>query len=167
MKFCPECGTNVEGMKFCPNCGYKIGNAVAVETPVETPTENGERVLLVFSTYMFGMEGKKKNLAKNIDLSIPQMKYTLTTERLKIEKVGTITTKKDEIELFKIKDVVFKQGLKDKVMGVGDITLYSSDSSTPEHVLKFIKDPENVKEQIRRAALEAKSKVGVRYREEL
>lgn len=24
MKFCPECGTKVEGMKFCPECGYKI-----------------------------------------------------------------------------------------------------------------------------------------------
>ncbi|MEE0740762.1 MAG: zinc ribbon domain-containing protein [Emergencia sp.] len=24
MKFCPECGTNVEGMKFCPECGTNL-----------------------------------------------------------------------------------------------------------------------------------------------
>ena len=24
MKFCPECGTHVEGMKFCPECGYSL-----------------------------------------------------------------------------------------------------------------------------------------------
>ena len=24
MKFCPECGTKVEGMKFCPECGHDL-----------------------------------------------------------------------------------------------------------------------------------------------
>lgn len=24
MKFCPECGTNVEGMRFCPECGQSL-----------------------------------------------------------------------------------------------------------------------------------------------
>ena len=34
MKFCPECGTKVEGMKFCPECGYRI---VANDTKLVCP----------------------------------------------------------------------------------------------------------------------------------
>jgi DNA-directed RNA polymerase subunit M/transcription elongation factor TFIIS len=29
MKFCPECGTHVEGMKFCPECGRSLSAAVS------------------------------------------------------------------------------------------------------------------------------------------
>lgn len=33
MKFCPECGNQVEGYKFCPNCGYSIANQPQPEQP--------------------------------------------------------------------------------------------------------------------------------------
>lgn len=31
MKFCPECGNNIEGMKFCSECGYKISSDIVVQ----------------------------------------------------------------------------------------------------------------------------------------
>ena len=42
MKFCPECGTPVDGMKFCPECGYKLtvsNNCEAEVTQNDTPPE--------------------------------------------------------------------------------------------------------------------------------
>ncbi|WOD61751.1 PH domain-containing protein [Niallia taxi] len=168
MKFCPECGTKAEGMKFCPECGYKLGEvAAAIETttaPVELNKE--ETLLLTFQTHMFGMENKKGMLGK-FEISIPQYNYELTTERLLINKVGVISTKKDEIELYKIKDVTVKQGMKEKLGGFGDIEIQSSDTSHPTYTIKRIKDPNNVKETIRCAVREIKNKMNISYKEEI
>lgn len=41
MKFCPECGTKVEGMKFCPECGYKISSTVNNPVCPEFPDDTG------------------------------------------------------------------------------------------------------------------------------
>jgi hypothetical protein len=36
MKFCPECGTNIEGMKFCPSCGTPVASTDQVGATVNT-----------------------------------------------------------------------------------------------------------------------------------
>jgi len=168
MKFCPECGTKAEGMKFCPECGYKLGEvAAAAPTPkpeVEQP--NAERTLLTFQTYMFGMENKKGMLG-GFQVSVPQHNYELTTERLLINKVGVMSTKRDEIELYKIKDVSVKQGMKEKLGGFGDIEIHSSDESHPTYTIKRIKDPNQVKEAIRRAVLDNKNNMNISYRQNI
>lgn len=33
MKFCPECGNQIEGYKFCPNCGFSIATPEPTEQP--------------------------------------------------------------------------------------------------------------------------------------
>lgn len=169
MKFCPECGNNIEGMKFCPECGFKVGVNSATSTPVQQPTNtvSDEQVITEFNTFMFGLEGKKQNLTKNIDLSIPQMHYTLTNQRLIIEKLGVASSNKQEINLIRVNDVSYKQGLKDKVLGIGNVTVYSTDPSTPEILIKQIKDPEKIKEAIRSASLKAKENSNVQYRQDI
>lgn len=168
MKFCPECGTKAEGMKFCPECGYKLGEvAAAAPTPKpEVAQPNAERTLLTFQTYMFGMENKKGMLGK-FEVSLPQYNYELTTERLFIEKVGVISTKRDEIELYKIKDISIKQGLKEKLGGFGDIEIISKDESLPKATLKRIKDPIEVQNAIRNAIRNTKKNMNISYRQEI
>lgn len=169
MKFCPECGTKAEGMKFCPECGYKTGVAsaeVAAAVNETKPTTSVELNILEFQTYMFGMENKKGTLGK-FEISIPQYKYTLTSERLLLDKVGVMGKKREEIELYKINDITVKQGLKDKLAGVGDIEIVSSDASTPTLTLKRIKDPNNVKETIRRAVMDRKNTMNIGYRQDI
>src|SRR5690625_2640898 len=40
MKFCPECGNNVEGQKFCSECGFKIEeNTVSVTDEVKKQSD--------------------------------------------------------------------------------------------------------------------------------
>lgn len=80
-----------------------------------------------------------------------------------IVKQGIVTKKRDEIELYKIKDIIVKQKNIDKMMNVGDIELISSDESTPSLNLKRIKNPLVVKEAIRNAVKLAKKEAGVTY----
>lgn len=163
MKFCPECGTKIEGMKFCPECGFKNGSE-APDTPQTTnKAQSAEQVLLEFSTYLYGMEGKKKNVVGNIDISVPQFKYTLTSERLLIEKRGLVSAKKEEIELYKINDIEVRQGVAEKLQKIGDIEIVSSDPSTPSITLKKIRDPFDVKETIRVAVQNRKQAIGMNY----
>lgn len=163
VKFCPECGSNVEGMKFCGNCGTTINQegsaAVATETAPPAASANEEQALLKFSTYMYGLEGKADSF-----VNIPQMHYELTTERLKMIKQGMVSKKQDEMELYKVKDILVHQKMKDKLMKVGDIEVLSADESTPSLLMKRIKNPQDVKEAIRNAAKAAKKEAGVAYR---
>lgn len=121
-----------------------------------------EKTLLEFETYMFGIRGNRDGFLK-----IPQEYYELTTERLRITKQGMITETRDDIELFKIKDITVHQKMKDKLMDVGDIEIISADESSPKIVLKRIKSPHEVREQIRAAAKKAREAAGVTFRFDL
>ncbi|MBQ9022155.1 MAG: PH domain-containing protein [Eggerthellaceae bacterium] len=177
MKFCPECGTNIEGMKFCPECGFKVEagaagavvsqqDAPVVQQPIQAQQYAGEQIIAEFSTFLFGLEDKNTSIAGGrFDVSIPQFRYTLTNERLIAENKGVVSSKRDEFELFKLRDVSVKQSLLEKAQGVGTITVTSTDPGTPMMVMERIKDPEMVKEAIRSAAQARKSSMGIHYHE--
>lgn len=164
MKFCPECGNNIEGAKFCAECGYKVGGAANNSAAEKTADLMKEDTLLEFSTFLFGMEDKKANIAKGIDLSLPRENYTLTYQRLLIEK-QKLTTSRNEIELPEITKIDVKQGLKEKVMGVGDITIETSDNSNT--ILKRIKNPFEIKDAIRKAVKACTLRNNIEYRLDL
>lgn len=121
-----------------------------------------EKVLLEFENHLFGIKGNKDGLLK-----IPKEYYTLTNERLKVNKQGVVTQTRSDIELFKIKDMTVKQKMKDKMINIGDIEIISADESDPVMILKRVKDPHEVREAIRKASKEAKELVGVAYRYDL
>ncbi|MCI1986418.1 MAG: PH domain-containing protein [Lactobacillus sp.] len=168
MNFCPQCGAKLEpSTVFCPQCGFKVGDAQA-QTQSSTPTpEPSEMTIAEWSTWLMGLEGKSKKLAKGIDVSLPQFNYKLTNQRILAEKRGVLSTDRQEIELYNVKDVAAKQTLTEKVMGVGEVTVFSADTSTPDLVMKRIKDPIDIKEKIRTAAREAKSQMNVHYRQDI
>ncbi|OLS39122.1 PH domain-containing protein [Bacillus sp. MRMR6] len=121
-----------------------------------------EKTLLEFETYLFGLKGNKEGFLK-----IPTERYELTNERLKIAKQGLMTATKNDIELYRIKDITVMQKLKDKIIDVGDIEIISTDASSPKLVLKRIKNPNDVREKIRSAARDAREAAGVSYRVDL
>lgn len=165
MKFCPECGNNIEGKKFCSECGYKVeGMTNVAPAPLEA---DAEKELLKFSTYMFGMDNQKANIGGKFDLTLPKFNYTLTTERLIIEKQGVVSKKQDDIELFLIKDINLIQGMKDKLLKVGDLEIISSDNSSPNILIKRIQEPKEVREIIRKAVREARKAEGLTYRQNI
>ena len=74
--------------------------------------------------------------------------YTITNQRVMIE-TGMLTKSLSEIDLRYIDDTQFFQGITDRLLGVGNITLISSDKASPTYVLRGIPDPRAVRETIR------------------
>ncbi len=91
--------------------------------------------------------------------------YELTTQRLRIIH-GIFGNSIEEIELVRVKDTHVKQHIGERMLDVGDITIFSEDPSQPEVMLHNVRDPLQVRELIRTATNHEKERRGVRYREE-
>ena len=81
-------------------------------------------------------------------------RYTVTNQRLLVES-GVFSKNVDEIDMRLIDDSLFKQGFTDRIFGIGDVTVMSSDKNTPVFTLRGIRDPREVRELIRTHAYQA------------
>lgn len=98
-------------------------------------------------------------------LSITE-RYVLTSERVRIYR-GLIGRTVDDIELVRLQDIDFSQNAGERILGIGDIHLRGADVSTPETTLRNVHQPEEVRELIRRAWLDARKRYGVSFREQM
>lgn len=80
--------------------------------------------------------------------------YTVTNQRVLIE-AGLVTKTVNEIDMRLIDDTLFVQGLVHRILGVGHVTVLSSDKNTPVFVLRGIPDPRRVRELIRTQSYQA------------
>jgi hypothetical protein len=90
--------------------------------------------------------------------------YVITSERLKLVK-GFLSRDVENFELIRIQDIDFKQGVSDRILGIGDITVRGHDPSDPEIELRNVANPEEVHEILRQAWLEARKRHGLQFRE--
>jgi membrane protein YdbS with pleckstrin-like domain len=77
--------------------------------------------------------------------------YTITSQRVMIEQ-GMLSKSVHEIDLRSIDDTQFFQTFADRLLGIGNVTLVSSDKELPTTVLRGIHDPRGVREIIRARA---------------
>jgi uncharacterized membrane protein YdbT with pleckstrin-like domain len=77
--------------------------------------------------------------------------YTITNQRILLER-GVFSKTLDEIDLRYVDDSQFSQGFVDRILGIGNVTLMSSDKNTPQYVLHSVKDPRGLRELIRAEA---------------
>ncbi len=75
-------------------------------------------------------------------------RYTVTNQRVMIE-TGLLTKALSEIDLRYVDDSQFTQGVVHRMLGIGNVTLLSSDKTTPVYMLRGIRDPRGVRELIR------------------
>lgn len=90
--------------------------------------------------------------------------YTVTNERLKII-TGLMSRHVENFELIRIQDIDFKQGMTERMFGIGDITIRGHDPSNPDIELRNVSKPEEVYEILRKAWLEARKRHGLQFRE--
>lgn len=83
--------------------------------------------------------------------------YKVTTQRVQIESGLTDKTVED-IDLRYIDDTQFRQRLIERMLGIGNVTLVSSDKTSPTYVLRGIADPRVLRELIRARAYEVSQK---------
>ncbi|MDY0145631.1 MAG: PH domain-containing protein [Kiritimatiellia bacterium] len=95
---------------------------------------------------------------------VASTRYQLTTQRLFVHR-GLVAKHVEEVELFRIKDVTLTQGVLERLLGVGQVVVLSTDDTTPRLELKGLRQPLQVKEQIRTAFRAARRHEGMRTTE--
>jgi len=86
-------------------------------------------------------------------------KYILTTHKL-YHKAGILLQRTDRIEAIDIDDITYSQGIIGRLLGVGTITIHSSDKSHPVFKMPGIDDVEQVvkkMEQVQRDERDARA----------
>lgn len=93
-------------------------------------------------------------------------RYELSNQRIRILR-GILGNSIEEIELIRIKDTTVKQHMGERMLNVGDVTVFSADATTPNFTLHNVRNPIEVRELIRKAVLDEKARRGLYYREDV
>ncbi len=80
-------------------------------------------------------------------------------------KTGMLSITIDEVNLYRIYDVQITQSLGQKIFGVGTITLYSKDVTSPVSEIMNVKNPFKVRNLLAEKIEEARQLKGVRIGE--
>lgn len=95
---------------------------------------------------------------------VASTRYRLTTQRLFVHQ-GLVAKHVEEVELFRIKDVTLTQGVLERLLGVGRVVVLSTDDTTPRLELVGLRQPMQIKEQIRTTFRAARRHEGMRLAE--
>lgn len=87
--------------------------------------------------------------------------FTLTDQRLKLRR-GVFNRVTDDLELYRVKDSHFTQPFLQRLLGIGTITLRTTDDSSPVVVLSGMETPEPLWERIRALVEARRDAKGVR-----
>ena len=88
--------------------------------------------------------------------------YTLTSERLKFTR-GVLSKTTEDLELYRVRDTKFQQSFWERMVGLGEIELYTTDETTSTIHLGFIRDAEAVREKMRALVEARRDAKRVRY----
>ena len=88
--------------------------------------------------------------------------FTFTVYRLKEDMVnvksGFFRVEENDCYMYKVQDVKLTRGLFQRMFGLGNVICYTGDTTTPQILLKNIKDSEEVKEYLLKTSEEARMK---------
>lgn len=93
-------------------------------------------------------QGKKRLLFFGLPWTFT--KYMFTDEKFTVDS-GFLTSKQDEIRLYRIIDISLTRTLVQKMFGLGTITCNTSDKTSPILEITNIKDSQVVKEMLSEA----------------
>ena len=92
---------------------------------------------------------------RRLGLPLSLTRYSLSEDRLFLE-TGLLSTRCEEILLYRVRDLSMKTSLGQRIFGVGTVTVQSSDKSCPVLELRNIKHPRETKEIIHQAVEQMK-----------
>jgi uncharacterized membrane protein YdbT with pleckstrin-like domain len=87
--------------------------------------------------------------------------YELTSQRLKITK-GVLNQTSDEVELYRVKDVLVERKWWMRIFGLGSLYLETSDRSLPQVTIPAISDAIGLREILRKEVEAVRDKKRVR-----
>ena len=128
------------------------------------PAYRAQLGLLVWGVLLLPVVGLGLILLARAWYLVASTRYRLTTQRL-FAQTGLIAKNLEEVELFRVKDVTLSQGMLDRMLGTGTVTVLSTDDTAPRLALAGIRDPLAAKEAIRTAFRAARQREGMRTAE--
>ena len=128
------------------------------------PAYRAQLGLLVWGVLLLPVVGLGLIFLARAWYRVASTRYRLTTQRL-FAQTGLIAKNLEEVELFRVKDVTLSQGVLDRLLGVGTVTVLSTDDTAPELELAGIRDPLAAKEALRTAFRAARQREGPRTAE--
>jgi membrane protein YdbS with pleckstrin-like domain len=93
-------------------------------------------------------------------LVVRQYRYRISNYRIDYEK-GLLGKKIETLELWHVDDIEFQQSFFDRIMGVGQITVFSNDKTTPRLELKGLPNPRPLFESLKQRVIAVKRQRGV------
>lgn len=181
---CPDCSTeNPDDARFCINCGRQLRAAAQAEPLNASNAPNQPEQIwpaganlrnapsLHVDDDLGDAEGERVLWQGRPNwplswLGVITNRYRLTNERF-IHERGFIRKRTEQIDLYRIEDVYMRQGLIERMLGLGDVGLASADASAPRFELHDVRNPERVKDLIWRAARAERQRRRVLIREEM
>ena len=97
-------------------------------------------------------------------LVVRNTRYELTTQRLKVH-TGVLSKQTEELELYRVKDTRFEQSLLQRLFGVGNVVIISTDASTPVAGMTAIAEARSIREKLRHLVETRREQKGVRVTE--
>ena len=88
--------------------------------------------------------------------------YTLTDQRRKFTR-GVLSKTTEDLELYRVRDTKFEQNLWERMLGLGEIQLFTTDETTTVVSLPYIRDAEGVREKMRALVEARRDAKRVRY----
>ena len=107
---------------------------------------------------------KKRCLFFGLPLSFTR--YTCTDEKFIVE-TGVLSTREDEIRLYRILDLTLERSFFQRIFGLGTISCDTVDKSMPKLIIKNVKNSRDVKEMISEAVEKERVKKRVSSRENM
>lgn len=105
-----------------------------------------------------------KDRKRILGLPLSFTRYSMSEDRLFLT-TGFLNMKEEEVLLYRVRDISSSRSLFQRMLGVGTVTVNSSDKTTPVLVLKNIRRSEDVKEMLHGQVEEMKRKHRVRVSE--
>lgn len=87
--------------------------------------------------------------------------YTLTSQRLKTTR-GILSKVTEDLELYRVRDTRLQQSFWQRLFGLGEVVLHTTDASTPEVHLRWLPQAESLRERIRQLVEARRDEKGVR-----
>lgn len=86
--------------------------------------------------------------------------YRITNYRVDYER-GILSKRIDTLELWHVDDIDFHQSLLDRMLGVGTITIFSDDQTTPNLKVSGVPNPRPLFDQLKQRVIAVKRQRGV------
>lgn len=94
-------------------------------------------------------------------ISLKMIKYIVTDEQIHVIG-GVLNRRTDDLELYRVKDLIWEEPLLLRLVGAGNLTLITSDKSNMRVILMAIKGGGELKDSIRARVEELRDAKGVR-----